>query len=166
MATRPIGAFRIKNFLRASIIILFPALVGLLSGLISKDATVALYEVLKRPPLSPPAFLFPIVWGVLYILSGIASYLVIRKGWEKPEVKDAMQSFWFWLALSFVWPIVFFNFRTPLLAFIILIVMWIFVGITTVKFYRISKPAAYLMIPLWLWTTFAAYLNLGIVLLN
>ncbi len=165
MSSPLFGVFNIKTFLRALLIILFPLLVGLLAGFLTKDSIV-FYEVLNKLSLAPPPILFPIVWSILYLLSGIASFLVLRKGFARPDVKEAMYTFWLWLALSFLWPIVFFNFRAPVLAFIILIAMWIFVGITTTRFYRISKVAGFLLVPLWLWTTFAAYLNLAVILLN
>ena len=157
--------FHFGKFIRSTAIILFPLLVGAISGFLTRNNTV-FYQVLIKPPFAPPSFIFPIVWGALYLLMGIASFLVIRQGWQKPYVKDAMNYFWIQLALSFLWPIIFFNLRSLLFAFLILLIMWIFVGICTAKFYRINQVAGWLMVPLFLWVTFAGYLNLAVWILN
>lgn len=155
----------LKKLFRAAAVILFPLLVGAAGAFLTRKNMV-LYQVLVQPPLSPPSFLFPIVWSILYFLMGFASFLVLQKDIRTPNVRDAMKSFWFQLALNFLWPIVFFNLRALLPAFFILLVMWLFVGICTAKFYRIRHAAGWLMVPLLLWTTFAGYLNLAIWILN
>ena len=157
--------FHAGKFIRSAAIVLFPLLVGALSGFLTRNNMV-LYQVLIKPPLAPPGFIFPIVWSILYLLMGIASLLIIRKDIHKPNVKDAMNYFWIQLALNFLWPIVFFNLHALLLAFFVLLIMWLFVGICTAKFYRINHIAGWLMVPLLLWTTFAGYLNLAVWILN
>lgn len=157
--------FHVGKWIRSAAIILFPLLVGALSGFLTRNNTV-LYQVLIKPPFAPPSFLFPIVWSILYLLMGVASLLVLRHGLHKTHIKDAMNYFWIQLALNFFWPIVFFNLRALLFAFLVLLAMWLFIGICCAKFYRISHAAGWLMVPLLLWTTFAGYLNLAIWILN
>lgn len=155
----------LRKWIRSAIIIFFPLLVGAVSAFLTRKDMV-LYQVLVKPPFSPPSVLFPIAWTVLYLLMGIASLLILRKDIHKPNIKDAMTYFWFQLALNFLWPIVFFHLRALLFAFFLLLAMWLLVGICTAKFYRISHAAGWLMVPLFLWTTFAGYLNLAVWILN
>ena len=157
--------FNLRSFLKGTAIILFPPLVGFISSMITRDSTV-IYDVLIKPPFAPPSSVFPIVWGILFFLMGIALLLVVRQGCEKPYVKDAVKFFLIYLLLNFIWPIVFFNLESFFFAFIILLIMWIFLGIAAAKFYRISHVAGLLLLPTWLWTIFAGYLNLAVWILN
>ena len=141
-----------------------PLAVGGVSALITMDAMKS-FGSLNQPPLSPPAWLFPLVWSILYVLMGIASYLVLVS--DKPaRAKTALTVYGVQLFFNFFWSIIFFNFEAYLFAFIWLIILWVLIIITTVLFFGIDKTAGYLMIPYILWVTFAAYLNLAIYLLN
>ena len=142
-----------------------PLIVGGISGFISRGSMDA-FEALDKPPLSPPGWLFPVVWTILYILMGIASYLVITSGQSQRKVSNALKIYGLQLLFNFFWSIWFFNLQLYYFAFIWLVLLWILIIITILSFYRISKPAAYLMIPYLLWVTFAGYLNLGIAMLN
>ena len=144
------------------IAIAIPLLVGAVSAFFTQDA-MSNFGTLNQPPLSPPGWLFPIVWTLLYTLMGIASYLVVTSG--KPYGK-AITVYALQLFFNFFWSIIFFNLQQYLLAFIWLIILWVLIIITTILFFRIRKSAGILMLPYLLWVTFAAYLNLGIYLLN
>ncbi len=157
--------FRLKNILTLILFIAVPLLIGGLSSFLTPN-TSAFYEALKKPPLSPPGAVFPIVWTILYILMGIASYLVYQKGPSLPHVRDALYFYAATLILNFLWPLVFFRFEMIFSAFWVLLILWLTVGITTAKFYRISHAAGLLMLPYFLWITYAGYLNLGFWLLN
>lgn len=154
-----------KELLRLTAFVLLPLAVGGLAAFLTRNS-FSVYAALEKPPLSPPGYLFPIVWTILYILMGIASYLVYRKGPQKPYVQDALRFYLVSLVLNFLWPIVYFRFGMLFAAFWVLLLLWLVVGITTAKFYRISRPAGLLMLPYWLWVTFAGYLNLATWLLN
>ena len=144
--------------------ILIPLFVGGLSALITKDS-MAQFDTIDKPPLSPPGWLFPVVWTILFILMGIASYLVWNAG--KPyRAKTALAVYGIQLAFNFFWSIIFFNLNAYLFAFLWLIVLWLLIILTAFLFYRISKPAGFLLIPYILWVTFAGYLNFAIFLLN
>lgn len=103
------------------------------------------------------------VWTVLYVLMGIASYLVLTSG--KPNGL-ALFVYGVQLLLNFFWPLFFFNMQAYLFSFVWLVLLWLLILAATVLFFRISKPAGYLMIPYLLWVAFAGYLNLSIYLLN
>lgn len=140
-----------------------PLLVGLVSGLFTKDA-MAMFEKAAKPPLSPPAVLFPIVWTVLYLLMGISSYIIGKA--ENKYREEALSLYVDQLTVNFLWPIFFFSFEWYFFAFLWLLLLWILVLRMIIVFLRISPGAAYLNIPYLLWLTFAAYLNVGIWLLN
>lgn len=144
------------------ICIAIPLGVGILSALLSGGG-METFEMLRKPSLSPPGWLFPVVWTALYILMGIASYLVLTSG--KPS-KTALTFYGIQLIFNFFWSIIFFGMGAYLFAFVWLVILWLLIIITAVLFYRISKPAGYLMLPYILWVTFAGYLNLSIYLLN
>lgn len=146
------------------ICVAIPLAVGGLSALITMGSMDD-FSALEQPPLSPPGWLFPVVWTILYTLMGIASYLVYTSG--KPgRAKTALTVYGVQLVFNFLWSIVFFNLGWYLFAFFWIIGLWLLIILTTVLFYRINKTAGYLMIPYILWVTFAAYLNFGIYLLN
>ena len=138
-------------------------LTGLLAQLFSNMQS-GFFETLAQPPLSPPGWLFPVVWTLLYALMGIAAYRVYN---SKAENKAAaLVLYGLQLFVNFLWPIVFFRFRAYLAAFVVLILLWIGIVLTLWEFYKSDERAGDLMIPYLLWVTFAAYLNLGVYLLN
>jgi tryptophan-rich sensory protein len=144
--------------------IAIPLLIGGASALFTRENMQSFGE-LEQPPLSPPGWLFPVVWSILYVLMGIASYLVVTA--EKTYLTNiALFVYGIQLVFNFFWSIIFFNLEMYLTAFIWLIILWVLILITTLLFYRIRKPAGYLMIPYLLWVTFAGYLNYAIYLLN
>lgn len=147
------------------ICIAIPLLVGGISGFITMGA-MDNFKALDKPPLSPPGWLFPVVWTVLFTLMGIASYFVLTSSASSKDITNALKFYAVQLLFNFLWSILFFNLELYTFAFIWLLVLWVLIIITTVKFYRISKPSGYLLIPYLLWVTFAAYLNLGIAILN
>lgn len=144
------------------ICIAIPLAVGGISALLTRNS-MATFETINKPPLSPPGWLFPVVWTILYILMGIASYLVLIS--EKPN-STALNVYGIQLVFNFLWSTIFFNLELYLFAFFWLVLLWLLILATTILFYQISKPAGYLMLPYLLWVTFAGYLNLGIYLLN
>ena len=150
---------------KLAICIAIPLIVGGVSALISGGGMRAFNE-LNKPPLSPPGWLFPVVWTALYILMGIASYLVLVSGEEEAKVMSALKVYGLQLAFNFFWSIIFFNLESYLFAFVWLVALWILILLTMIKFFRIREAAGYLLLPYLAWVTFAGYLNLGIYLLN
>lgn len=154
---------KIKNKGAFIISILIPLAVGSISALIS-GSSMSAYSTLNKPPLSPPGFIFPIVWTILYILMGISSYLIYVSGHE--NTKKALTLYGIQLFFNFCWSILFFSLSLYIFSFIWLVVLIFLILAMIIVFYSISPIAAYLQIPYLLWCMFAAYLNLTIFLLN
>lgn len=151
-----------KNLLIA---IAIPLIVGGLSAFLTRDAMMG-FEALLKPPLSPPGWLFPVVWTILYILMGISSYIIYQSDANEIIKKSALSAYGFQLFLNFFWSIIFFNMENYLFAFIWLIILILAIVATMLRFKRISDVAFYLLIPYLIWCLFALYLNFGIYLLN
>ena len=145
--------------------IAIPLIVGVVAGFLTRNS-METFGLLEKPPLSPPGWLFPVVWTILYILMGIASYLVLESGENQEKIQNAMNVYFYQLVVNFLWPIFFFNLGWYLFAFFWLVLLWVLVWITIWGFYKISKPAGWLLVPYLLWLTFAGYLNFGIWYLN
>lgn len=139
-----------------------PLAVGALSAALTGDAMRSFSEM-AQPPLSPPGWLFPIVWTILYLLMGAASYLIVT---SSQETDLALVLYAAQLLFNFLWSIWFFGLHWYLFAFFWLIALWILIFSTIKVFAGVSKNAALLLVPYLLWTTFAGYLNLGVYLLN
>ena len=142
-----------------------PLAVGGLSALITKDNMV-MFELVKKPPLAPPGWLFPVAWTVLYILMGLASYWVWNSDAQRGVKKAGAAYYALSLVFNFAWPIIFFNLDKYLAAFIWLCLLWRFTLLAAVQFRRADSRAGVAMLPYLLWVAFAGYLNLGIYLLN
>lgn len=143
-----------------------PELVGIISTSFTIAAIPTWYATLTKPFFSPPNWVFGHAWTILYGLMGISAYLVWMKGIQKKKVKEALTIYGVQLVLNFFWSLIFFGLRQPLIALAEIMFLWVAIAITIVQFYKISKPAAYLLIPYLLWVSFASLLNLFIVILN
>lgn len=141
-----------------------PLAVGGLATLLSGG--MGEYPQLIQPPLAPPAWVFPVVWTLLYLLMGYASYRVYTSGRSKDSIQKALVLYGIQLFLNFLWPIVFFGLEWRLTAFFLLIGLWIAILLTIRAFSRVDERAGDLLLPYLLWVTFAGYLNLSIFLLN
>lgn len=145
--------------------IVFTEAVGLVSGLLTRQGTEIYKNTVVKPPLSPPAIVFPIAWTLLYALMG---YCVARVSLKEPS-KNRRTSVYLYLAqltFNFFWSIIFFNLQAFLFAFFWLVAMWILIFLTLGSFKKTDETAGNLMIPYLAWVTFAGYLNLGVWLLN
>lgn len=137
--------------------------VGALSGFLNMEA-MSQYQVLNQPPLSPPAWVFPVAWTILYILMGVGAAMVYCSNEDKK--KTALILFFVQLFFNFCWSFFFFTLEWRLFAFIWLVALLILVLAMTNAFGKISPLAAKLQIPYILWLCFAAYLNFGVWWLN
>ena len=153
------------NTKRLLLSVALPLLVGGLAGLLTRNS-METFAMVKKPPLAPPAWLFPVAWTILYTLMGIASYLVWESDAQPQKKQNAFNVYFYQLIANFLWPVFFFNLGWYLFAFLWLILLWVLVWITFRRFYEISKPAGVILIPYLLWLTFAGYLNWGIWYLN
>ena len=132
-------------------------------GIFLTEDHIKVFVTIEKPPLSPPGWLFPIVWTILYLFMGIASYLVLT---SSKSNQTALTLYGIQLVFNFIWPLIFFNRQQYLFAFIWLVLLWLSILATIIPFDSISKPAKYFMLPYLLWVTFAGYLNFAIYLLN
>ena len=147
------------------ICLLLPVAAGALSALLSREG-MGNFSQLNQPPLSPPAWLFPVVWTALYLMMGLASWQVLRSGKPSGAVQNALQWYAAQLAVNFFWSIIFFRLELYLTAFLWLCLLWVLILVTLFRFRRIRASAGWLLLPYLIWVTFAGYLNLGIWLLN
>ena len=123
-------------------------------------------DVLVKPWFVPPNLLFPIAWTTIFILMGIALYLILIEGTGRADVRIALSLFCCQLALNILWSYVFFTLESPLYGLIEIIILWFFILAVTLYFYRINKWAGYLFIPYLAWVSFASVLTGTIYLLN
>lgn len=147
------------------ICLVIPLAVGGLSALVSGGG-MGDYMQLNQPPLSPPGWVFPIVWTILYLLMGYASYRVVTADASREEKRQALLVYGAQLLVNFLWSPIFFGLELRLTAFFVLVILWILVYITMRQFTKIDERAGDLLLPYILWITFAGYLNIGTFLLN
>lgn len=155
---------------RIALAIIIPLGGGFLISLLTRNA-MDQFGAFNQPPLAPPAWLFPVAWTILYVLMGVASYLIylkLRQGKksEKSLARTALTIYGVQLILNFIWTPIFFNANLYWLAFAVIIAMWILELILLIKAHKISRPAFWCLLPYLLWTTFATYLNISIAILN
>ena len=139
--------------------------VGLLAGLLTRSSTEIYSQTIMKPPLSPPAIVFPIVWTILYALMGISAARV-RLAPSSKEQQRATNLFIAQLIVNFFWPLFFFNLQAFGFAFVWLILLWVLVLLLIIASNKVDPVAAWLLVPYLAWLTFAAYLNAGVWLLN
>jgi len=156
----------VSNFFKFLITVIGCELVGIISTPFTLAAIPTWYNILTKPPFSPPNWIFGPVWTALYFLIGISAFLIWKKGLKKKHVKEALYYFIAQLVFNFMWSILFFGLKSPIIGLIDILVLWVLILITMIKFYKISKPASYLLVPYILWVSFATLLNLFIVILN
>jgi tryptophan-rich sensory protein len=141
-------------------------LAGIFGSIFTSSSIPTWYTTLQKPSFTPPNWLFAPVWITLYTLMGISLYLVWNKGLNNKKVKNALYLFGLQLILNAVWSFLFFGLRSPLLGLVEIVFLWIFIALTIVKFYEISKAAGLLLIPYMVWVTIALMLNYYVWILN
>ncbi len=139
--------------------------IGALSGFLSREGAAIFNGTVIQPPLSPPAWLFPVVWSILYALTGISAARISLAP-DSPQKKQGLNLFIIQLVLNFFWSLIFFNLQAYGLAFLWLIALWIVVFLMILSFRKADPVAALLQIPYLVWLTFAAYLSFGVWYLN
>lgn len=136
---------------------------GGLSALLTQNA-MEQYGGLRQPPLSPPGWLFPAVWFVLFVLMGMAAYLVWMR--DSTGRNGALILYGAQLVFNFFWTLIFFNLQNYALAFFWLLALWLLILLTTLQFFKETTAAGWLLVPYLAWVAFAGYLNAGVWLLN
>jgi tryptophan-rich sensory protein len=178
-----------SNWLKLIISLIIPQIAGWIGSLFTIPAIASWYSTLTKPALNPPSWVFGPVWTMLFILIGISLFIVWKKNWQvrnalftsegktwNPWTKrfwsgdwkkaNIIAIFWIQLVLNVLWSFIFFGLHQPGLAFFELLALWFSIIYLIINFYRVSKAAAWLLLPYILWVTFAGYLNLMIWMMN
>ena len=139
--------------------------IGLLSGFLSREGTAIYAQTIKKPPLSPPGIVFPIVWSILYLLMGIAA---ARISLAEPSAsrKKNIYVYIAQLFFNFLWSIIFFDFQAFGVAFFWLVALWLLIVLMIIRFKNADEASPYLLAPYLIWVSFAGYLNLAVWILN
>lgn len=153
--------------MRKSAAIIIPILicffVGLTASYFQADAIKTWYPLLNKPALTPPNIVFPIAWSIIYLCMGISIGLILNT--NIASKRFFINAFIFQLFFNFTWSIGFFYFQNPLIGFLNIILLDIFVINYTLKSYLVNKVSSILFVPYVIWLLFATYLN-GYILLN
>ncbi len=153
---------KLKSILKLAGAIMICVLAGFIGSLFN-GSIKTWYAALNKPFFNPPAWLFAPVWTILFVLMGISLYLVWT---SKKKTGKAFYLFLIQFVLNVLWSFFFFYLQNPLYGFIEIIILWAFILLTILEFKKISKTAAYLMIPYICWVTFASVLNFALMILN
>lgn len=139
---------------------------GLVGFIFTRPAISSWYMGIEKPSFNPPNWIFAPVWTLLFLLMGISLYLVWKKGWQEKIVRSAIFVFSAQLILNIVWSLLFFGLKSPFFAFVEIIILWLAIFLTIIKFNKVSSTAGLLLLPYIIWVSFAAFLNFFIWRLN
>ena len=139
--------------------------VGALSGWLSMEGTELYAKYVQQPPFSPPSWVFPVVWTILYTLMGISAARAMTNGQNVP-CKTGFLLFVAQLTVNFFWPLIFFNAQAYGAALVWLLLLWALVLLTILQFRKCDKLSAILLVPYLIWLTFAVYLNAAVWVIN
>jgi translocator protein len=156
----------IRSYPKLAAAILFCLIAGSLGSLVTINGPGSWYATLQKPFFAPPNWVFAPVWITLFILMGIALYLVWQCGTENREVKMALGIFGVQFALNVIWSFLFFGLESSLLGLIDIILLWVMIVVTIRAFYRVKKSAAYLLIPYLAWVSLALAVNGAVYFMN
>ena len=156
-----------KEFIKLLISVIVCQLAGVIGSIFTESSVKTWYAAINKPSFTPPDWLFGPVWIFLFLLMGISLFLV----WSHPSAapidrRRALIIFGAQLALNAFWSSAFFGLKSPLFGFIVIVILWIAILMTIIRFLKISELAAWLLIPYILWVSFASVLNFAILLLN
>jgi len=139
---------------------------GALGSLFTAPSIATWYVSLKKPVFTPPNWVFAPVWLTLFVLMGVAVFLVWRKGLRDSQPRRALTIFGVQLALNISWSGVFFSLQSPLAGLVVIIVLWVAILVTILSFLKVSRPAGLLLVPYIVWVSAATALNASIVIMN
>jgi translocator protein len=160
------GRITMQSYLKLAAAILFCVIVGSLGSLVTTTGPGSWYAVLQKPIFTPPGWVFAPVWITLFVLMGIAVWLVWESGIQHRDVQVALGIFSVQFILNILWSFLFFGLRSPFFGLIDIILLWIMIAATIGAFYRVKKSAAYLLIPYIAWVSLASALNGAVLYMN
>lgn len=155
-----------NNAAKLIIAVATPVVIGSLSGFATARGVSTWYPTLVKPSFNPPAWIFGPVWTVLYLMMGVAAYLIWRQGIDADGVRVALAVFVLQLALNGLWSILFFGMHSPGWALVEIVVLWFAIGATISLFWGVAPAAGVLLLPYWAWVSFATVLNASLWWLN
>lgn len=155
-----------NTFIKLFLAIIICEGVGLIGSIFTFNSVNTWYMTLNKPFFNPPSWIFGPVWTTLYFLMGVAVFLVWKKGLKNKKIKRALLYFFIQLFFNFLWSLLFFGLHSPILGLIDIVALLITIIFTIRAFYTISKPASYILLPYFLWVSFATILNISILILN
>lgn len=155
-----------SNAIKLILAVAGPLAVGWLSGVATARSVETWYPSLVKPSFNPPAWVFGPTWTVLYLLMGVALFLVWRQGGNTPGIQLALSCFAVQLVLNALWSIIFFGMHAPGWAFAEILLLWLAILATLWAFWRVVPTAGWLLVPYLAWVSFAAVLNGSIWILN
>ena len=154
------------NIYKLVISIVVCELAGVIGSIFTTAAIPTWYAALEKPAFTPPNSVFAPVWITLYLLMGIAAFFIWRKGLSEKGIKLALVIFLVQLILNALWSIVFFGLKSPIAGVVVILLLWIAILITIIRFFKLSHVAGWLLIPYIVWVSIAANLNIWIWILN
>ncbi len=155
-----------KRIIRLIASLIIPQLAGGIGALFTGSSVSTWYAGLNKPSFNPPGWVFGPVWTILYLMMGVALYQVWRNGLGDKNTKIAVTLFGVQMVLNLLWSILFFGMQNPLAGLVDIALLWAFILATMIAFYRISKPAGLLLLPYFLWVSFASVLNYMLYTMN
>jgi len=155
---------KLKDMGIAFLFVLVCLMAGAIGSVFTFQSIPTWYATLNKPSFSPPNWVFGPVWTALYIMMGVAAYLVYRE--KNKGAKTALVFFGVQLALNVLWSFLFFGLQSPLYGVVCIILLWLAIAATIAKFYKISKTAGLILVPYLLWVSFASVLNFYVWMLN
>ena len=153
-----------KRIPKLIISLIIPQLAGVVGSLFTMNSISSWYTTLEKPEFTPPNSVFGPVWITLYFLIGISLYLVSTS--KNQKSRTPLIIFGIQMILNAIWSIVFFGLESPIFGLFVIVTLWCTIGLTIGSFWKVSKPAAYLLLPYIIWVSIATYLNYGIWILN
>jgi len=156
------------DYKKLVICLLIPQLAGLLGSIANFTSLDSWYISLVKPSFNPPSWVFRPVWTFLFLLMGLSLYLVWQKkgSFHKKQWNLTIKIFSVQLGLNILWSYLFFFFHNPLAGFLEIILLWIFILLNIIYFYKLNKTAGLLLVPYLLWVSFATFLNFNLWILN
>ena len=155
-----------RNIFKLIVSVGAPLVAGAIGSVFTASSMDTWYANLAKPALNPPGWVFGPVWTTLFVLMGIAMFLVWKKLESNRHTKVALTLFGVQLILNILWSVLFFGLRSPGSAFVEIIFLWVAILATIIAFAKVSRPAGWLLVPYILWVSFATYLNYSIYILN
>jgi tryptophan-rich sensory protein len=157
---------KISDLIKLTVSILFCFLAGAVGSVATYPNIQTWYAALNKPFFNPPNWVFGPVWTALYLLMGIALFIVWQKSSENKEARPLVLLFLLQLALNCLWSIIFFGQHLLFWASFEIVVMWSLILLFIIKSYKVSKLASWLMVPYILWVSFASVLTIAVWMLN